>query len=379
MAVKQPPKGTRASTKRTTKAPVKTADKPSSGATLASVPDKKYFNEYISRDIVKGVSDFDLFDYARKEKQNVLIEGPTGPGKTSAVLAYAAREGMPFYAVPSNIGIEPSQLFGKFIPDHNGGFKWVDGPVTSIFRNGGVLLINEVNFMPERVATVLFGALDKRREIVLLDNEGELIKGHDDLLIIADMNPEYEGTRPLNKAFRNRFSIQVWWDYSPAVEKKLVKSDALRDMAAQLRKAHEEGEYETPCATNMLMEFEKMYADLGYEFAKLSLINHYAADERQAVDLVIETWKSKIEIDLNPNMSSGRPKGMSAKRWEELKAMLDVDRGQYINEKGQIIDPEWGTHGIKWLYEEDDEADYPDFEGDEEEVDLDDWDDEDEN
>jgi MoxR-like ATPase len=37
------------------------------------------------------------------------------------------------------------------------------------------------------------------------------------------MNPDYIGTTPLNYAFRNRFDIQIPWDYDDAVEEKLIE------------------------------------------------------------------------------------------------------------------------------------------------------------
>ena len=358
MAVKpKPTTARRAASRRATTAP---SDR------LASIPPQEFFDSYIGRDVAPGVSDFATFEFAAQEKMNVLIEGPTGPGKTSAVMAYAAKEQKAFYAIPSNIGIEPSQLFGKFIPDAtSGGFKWVDGPVTDIVRHGGVLLLNEVNFIPERVATVLFGLLDKRRQITLLDHEAETIDAHDDLLIVADMNPDYEGTRPLNKAFRNRFAVQVWWDYDSKVEAQLVKCSALRDMANQFRKEQKAGTYETPCSTNMLMEFERIFPKLGFEFSKSNFINHFASDERQAAGVVVEAHKANIINGLSPQKKRSAKQqaspGAVDPKVQELEAIIDetrkADGHQSIiqNDEGEYIlmDNEWGVYGVDWEFDDD--------------------------
>lgn len=351
-----------------------TADKP--GLEIATVPDISFYDRYIQRNISPGISDFDVFDYGRTKKRNILIEGPTGPGKTSAVMAYAAREGLPFYAVPSNIGIEPSQLFGKFIPDSGGGFKWVDGPVTDIVRNGGVLLINEVNFMPDRVATVLFGLLDARRQITLLDHEAETIDASGvDLLIVADMNPDYEGTRPLNKAFRNRFGIKLWWDYDDKVEAKLIPCKALRAMAKQLRAEQQNGTYDTPTSTNMLMEFSDIYTDLGWDFAKSNFVNAYAGDERQPVAVVLDTHRKNIEdgfAALNPKTAPSKPDpepaasgahvgdtpdtddGVIPTTKAELEALVVEEREQYVTRDDDgtwiLMDPVEGIYGKQWIF-----------------------------
>lgn len=330
----------------------------------ATVPPKEFLDSYISRKVSGKLSEFDIFQYARESKQNVLIEGPTGPGKTSAVMAYAAKAKRPFYAVPSNIGIEPSQLFGKFIPDGEGGFKWVDGPVTKIVREGGVLLINEVNFIPERVATVLFGLLDKRRQISLLDHEAETIDAHEDLLIVADMNPEYEGTRPLNKAFRNRFAVQLWWDYDPAVEKKLIKSESLRGFAGQVRDEAAKGTYETPISTNMLMEFERIALGLDLDFAKMNFINHFASDERGAIKVLLDTWSDNISADLFPEpvAVADEPSTADGAYTFNEDDLVDPETGSRFpldhpiwndrdNQPDGWVDPEWGIKGSDWTFE----------------------------
>lgn len=314
-------------------------------AQLATVPEYAYFTDYISRTFLGGHSEFDIFDYAYANARNVLIEGPTGPGKTSASLAYAAKKKLSFYAIPTNIGIEPSQLFGKYIPGAGGGFVWQDGPVTDIIRNGGLLLINEVNFLMDRVATVLFGLLDKRREIQLLDHKGEVVAAHRGggkgkcwctlatkvcdskrVLVVADMNPDYEGTRPLNKAFRNRFAIQLDWDYDENIERQLVKSGSLVDMASALRQEAAKGGFETPISTNMLQEFETIMTDLGFDFATTNFVQHFGADERAAVLQVVKTYRQNIIDDYDTDDS-------------------DDDES----------DDDWGVEGVDWVYE--DEAD----------------------
>ncbi|QZE10838.1 AAA-ATPase [Gordonia phage ChisanaKitsune] len=344
----------------------------------ATIPDQKYLDTYVSRKITDSITDFQVFEYADKLNHNMLLEGPTGSAKTSVALAYAAKVQKPFYAIPSNIGIEPSQLFGKFVPSPDGTIHWVDGPVTQLVRRGGVLLINEVNFMPERVATVLFGLLDKRRQITLLDHNAEVIDAHPDLLIVADMNPEYEGTRPLNKAFRNRFAVQLQWDYNDEVESVLIKSKALRELAKKLRADMETGGIDTPCSTNMLMEFERVFDEFGYDFAVMNFVNHFQPDERQSLGVIVETFKQNIIDDLDVKARKAREaaerkaKAAEAKRRKELEELIDpervnVQRVDYVEVEDEdgttvkqlaLIDDEWGVEGVDWVYEGDEDEEY---------------------
>jgi hypothetical protein len=310
------------------------------GMVLAAVPDKSVVDRYVHRVFPGNLQDFDLFDFARKSGMSMLIEGPTGPGKTMATRAWAASRGLLLARIPCHLGVEASQMFGKYVPDEvNGGFTWVDGPVTHVVRHGGVILINEVNFMPERISTVLFGLLDDNREIVLQDHKGEIIKAHRDLIVIADMNPDYAGTRPLNMAFRNRFAVQLQWDYDPVVEKRLIKNGALLTMAQQIRVEAAKGSYETPISTNMLMEFERVEDGLGLQFAFANLLNHFHADERPSLKLVIQTHEANIKRDFD-----------AIRKPVKVEPEKPLDEGKGYDVRDNTYDPEWDVYGTDWVY-----------------------------
>ena len=228
-----------------------------------------------------------------------MIYGPTGPGKTSSVEAWAAERELRLATISGNASMEPSQMTGKFVSDGEGAFIWIDGPVTDVVRNGGVLLLDEVNFINPKIYTNLYSLTDGRRSIILLDHHGETIEAHKDLTIFATMNPNYIGTTPLNFAFRNRFDIQIAWDYDDKVEEKLIKSDALRKVMQSLRLEANKGTYETPISTNMGMEFEELVGALGYEFAVENFIAHFHEDEQESVRMVFQTHAANIMSSFN--------------------------------------------------------------------------------
>lgn len=262
---------------------------------LATVPDIKWSQNYINRKIVGDTTEFDVFDVAMREHQNVLITGHAGSGKTMSVMAYASARGYRYYNVSSHIGVEPSQLFGKWNPNESGHFHWQDGAVTDCVRNGGVLLLNEVNFLPERVSTVLFSLLDYRREIQLMDKDGEVVKAHPDLLIVADMNPNYRGTRELNEAWKDRYEHKLEYPYDPSIERKLIKNPAVIEMANQLRHSFEQDELQTPVSTRSLVAFMRNTENLGLDYAIMSYLNNFPVREQAPVKLVIDTHRNNIE------------------------------------------------------------------------------------
>ena len=263
---------------------------------LASVPRIELAKRYVHRKIW-GRDDFEVYDHARAHGINVLIYGPTGPGKTTSVEAWAAERGLRMATISGNASMEPSQMTGKFVSDGEGGFAWIDGPVTDVVRNGGVLLLDEVNFINPKIYTNLYSLTDGRRTITLLDHHGETIEAHKDLTIFATMNPDYIGTTPLNFAFRNRFDIQIPWDYDDAVEAKLIDSKALRELMKQLRTEAAKGQYETPISTNMGMEFCHFIEALGYEFSVENFIAHFTTDEQPSVRMVFQTHEHNIKMD----------------------------------------------------------------------------------
>ena len=279
--------------------PIKTNKVMSNANQMVTIPDAIWADTYIQRKIIGNLTEFDIFDGALADDKNVLIEGHAGSGKTMSVLAYASARKMRYFNVACHIGLEASHLVGRWIPTADGHFQWQDGAVTEIVRNGGVLLFNEFNFAPERFTTFIFSLLDSRREIQLMENGGEVIKAHPNLLIVADMNPDYRGTRPLNQALADRFSERLVYPYDKAIEIKLLKSRSLLEMANQLRDEFSKGTLLTPISTRSLVAFVDNANRYGMDYAIYSYVNSFEGDEeRSSVRLVVNTHKDNIANDL---------------------------------------------------------------------------------
>lgn len=289
----------------TTKLPTKKkAESTVSDHPLAhAIPPMYFLDEYISRDIAE-VNDLDLLETAHNLKHNVLLSGPTGSAKTTLVYAYAAKMNMPVVNVACNGGIDVRQLIGGWQPTKDGSFQFVPGDLVIGIQHGAVILLNEVNFMPPKIAAIIYGLLDRRRTIYLPDAAGSdfptSVKAHARTFIVADNNPGYQGTRPLNKAFKNRFAFKLEWGYEHAVEEQLVGSPTLLSVIEELRKQAEVGDIETPISTNMMMEFEEFAYDenLGLDFAIMNFVSAFEPDERNAVHEVLNLHKARIEEEL---------------------------------------------------------------------------------
>lgn len=297
----------------------------------AFVPDSKYATGYVHR-TVRGVYDFDLMDYAMRNGVNILFRGHTGSGKTMLGMAFAAANGYPYYSVPCDVSMEPSALFGRWIPtgDPESPHEWIDGPVTELVRHGGVLNLSEVNLMSPRITGSLFPLLDHRRCIPLMYHRGEVVRAHKNLLIVADMNPNYQGTQKLNQAFENRFPIKEDWNYDAAVEKELVKVPEILDLADRIRN---DPKYRTPVSTNAMVDFVKFANDLGLDFAIHNFAAPFMDAERESVLQLLNL--SKDELGKQVGAVSGKPPEKALEpdeEWYEPRGAVDINDYPIVKE-----------------------------------------------
>jgi len=262
---------------------------------MASVPDMSIAREYVHREVY-GQPDFDIFAKARDRRENILLKGPTGAAKTMSALAFAATEGEPTFTISGSVNFEASEAIGQMMLDPSTGLPYFQyGGAIEVIRSGGVLILDEINFIPSKVITPFFPLLDDRREVVLKQNRGEIIKAHPKLLIIATMNPGYLGTQAMNFALANRFDHHLEWGYDEGVEKKLVSSKSLREFANQLRA---NPTIATPVPTNALMSVISNAREFSLDYALANFLARFDDTERKAVELITQSIRSNIESDL---------------------------------------------------------------------------------
>lgn len=264
---------------------------------MATVPDVSIAEAYVHRQVY-GADDFEVFRIARDRRENVLIKGPTGAAKTMSALAFAAEQGMPTFTISGSVNFEASEAFGQMMLDPATGMPYFQyGGAIEVIRDGGVLILDEINFIPSKVITPLYPLLDQRREVILKQNRGEVIKAHPNLLIVATMNPGYFGTQQMNWAVLNRFDHHLDWGYDEAVEKRLVPSKALRELAKQLREAEAGKKILTPTPTNALMAVIRNVETFGVDYAVSNFLARYDDADQQAVRLILQSQRANIAAD----------------------------------------------------------------------------------
>lgn len=267
------------------------------------IPPIEFHTGYINRTI-HGIRDMDLLRYAQEVNKHVLLAGDTGPGKTAMVMAYAAQYGIPLVTIACNGGIDPNSFWGGYVPDQvTGGLRWQDSDALGVVIHGGILYVDEPNFMPPKTAASFHPLLDARRFVTVMEQGNRQHVAHKSFICFGSYNPDYEGTRPLNKAFKNRFKIKLHIDYSREVESKLVCMPVMLEMADKLRQARKSGDLETPVSTNMLVEFEELAVDLGLVFALENFVGAFESEERDAVRSIIELHHHDLGVQLEQMMA----------------------------------------------------------------------------
>ncbi len=171
-----------------------------------------------------------LFEHAFRHRLPLLLKGPTGSGKTRFVAHMAAKLGVPLTTVACHDDLTAADLTGRYLL-RGGETQWVDGPLTSAVRHGGVCYLDEVVEARKDVAVVLHPLTDDRR-ILPLDRTGETLAAPANFMLVASYNPGYQNlTKSLKPSTRQRF-LALDFDYPPE-ESEVAIVAAESGLAAQ--------------------------------------------------------------------------------------------------------------------------------------------------
>jgi hypothetical protein len=281
-------------------------------------PSKNKVKRYISREMPNGQSDIDFLltftnDEYRAENEgrpaNLMFKGDTQSGKTMMVevlaVLWAEKMGlpkpMPIFTLSGSSGVTDFDLYGQTTSFTNPvtgkeSLVWLSGMADLAARIGGILYLDEVNAMAERVTSSVHPLTDSRHHFINRNKAvevspgqfmPELVSASLDLWIIGTYNEGYRGMGDLNEAFNNRFRT-IRWGYDSAVELKLIKSAALRLLGDALRTARERNSIRTPIGTAALQKVERDVQAFGPVTGLGILVGMFKANEIDVVNSIIE-------------------------------------------------------------------------------------------
>ncbi len=146
---------------------------------------------------------------------HLLLEGPPGLAKTTAVKTLSSGVHASFQRIQFTPDLMPSDLTGSDVFDpKNNVFEFIAGP---LFHE--IVLADEINRAPPKVQSALLEAMEEKQVTVSRHTHAlpELF------IVMATQNPlEQAGTYPLPEAQLDRFLMHVPLDYPDQDEELLI-------------------------------------------------------------------------------------------------------------------------------------------------------------
>ena len=186
----------------------------------------------------------EAFEAAYARKMPVLLEGPTGCGKTRFLEHMAWRlgrqriarlsggaasdstvAGIPLITVACHDDLSASDLVGRYLLEGDS-TKWIDGPLTRAVKYGAICYLDEV-VEARKDTTVLIHPLADHRRVLPVEKKGELITAHEEFMLVISFNPGYQSAlKDLKHSTRQRF-IALEFDYPPPeLERDIIQHEA---------------------------------------------------------------------------------------------------------------------------------------------------------
>ena len=207
----------------------------------------------------------EIFEQSYLNKIPFLLKGPTGTGKSRFIEFIAHKLGKELITISCHEETSSTDLIGRFIIK-GAETMWLDGPLTSAVKKGAIIYLDEIAEARPDVIVAIHSLTDHRREL-FIDKLGEVIKAHEDFMLVASFNPGYQrGFKELKPSTRQRF-VAVSFAYpDEKIEAEILVNETeieisiakkLVNIATKIRNLTELGLTET-VSTRLLVDAAKL-------------------------------------------------------------------------------------------------------------------------
>lgn len=254
--------------------------------------------EHLEQVIVGQSSLLDRLMIALLTGGHVLLEGPPGLAKTTAVNTLANGIHASFQRIQFTPDLMPGDLTGSDIYDpKEGRFHFMEGP---LFHE--IILADEINRAPPKVQSALLEAMQEHQ--VSIGNHTRPLP--ELFIVLATQNPlEQSGTYPLPEAQLDRFLLHVVLDY-PSQEEELLVLQRDREHHQSNGKSdipkNNNNEQSSTLQTNIVMEARREMANIYIdEMLERYIVSLVAATRNLAS--IEPSWKDHLIAGASPRAS----------------------------------------------------------------------------
>jgi MoxR-like ATPase len=242
---------------------------------------------------------------------HILLEGPPGLAKTTAVNALASGVQASAQRIQFTPDLMPGDLTGSEIYDAGKGeFKFVPGP---LFHD--IILADEINRAPPKVQSALLEAMQEHQVTV----NGVTRKLPELFLVMATQNPlEQTGTYPLPEAQLDRFLLHVVIGYPTADEEWQILQ---RDKRLHLDPAGEPSSVISPELVKRAREqVNRIHIEESVERYIIEIVT-----ATRDVGRLIPEWQGYIDIGASPRATLAAVRAAGAHAYLQGRDFITPD------------------------------------------------------
>lgn len=245
-----------------------------------------------------------------ENKDNILIHGHTGVGKSSVITQIAARLNYQMVRVNFDGYITRTDLVGDWVVKGTDMFyMWGLIPIAARMP-GTIILLDEADAMNGECGFVFQRILERDdRKLMVTETGGTIIPLHEENLIVATMNTRGmgddtglygSGTRQQNYAQLNRYSLTIQLKYMEEAKERNLLSNMFPNLKTgevkslvhathKIRQAYEANEISVPLSPRDLLNWAEKYGHMGDHIraARFAFLNRMSPEDAAAAEQVI--------------------------------------------------------------------------------------------